>query len=170
LNKENESGSRDSGAVLALDVALKNLGWCVFDVDGQIVDCGTVQVKPGAGPKYVQLEAAARELAAQLLLLVGKYKPEEVVAEMPLEGSKSMNAVQAMRLAAGVVVGTCAGAGLTLHTTRPRDGKIALCGSPKAEKDDMMASARSRWPSAPWPSAKCRMEHAADAAAAYIAR
>lgn len=151
--------------VLALDVALKNLGWFVFDGTGQIVDCGTVQIKPVAGPKYVQLEAAARELAAKLLLLVGKYKPEEVVAEMPLEGSKSMNAVQAMRLAAGVVVGTCAGAGLTLHTTRPRDGKIAFLGAGNGEKDEMMAAARCRWPSAPWPKAKCRFEHAADAAA-----
>lgn len=153
--------------VLALDVALKNLGWCVFEHD-QVVACGTVQIRPGNGPKYVQLEEAAREMAAQLLSLVSQHSPTEVVAEMPLEGSKSMNAVQAMRLSAGVVFGTCAGAGIRLTTTRPRDGKIALCGNPRAEKEDMMKEAKRRWPSAPWPSAKCRMEHAADAAAAYL--
>ncbi|QGY41462.1 hypothetical protein GM415_15505 [Pseudodesulfovibrio cashew] len=155
--------------VLALDVPLKNLGWCVFDGD-EIVAAGTVQTKPPKGAaKYVALEAAARGLSSELLSLISRFSPAEVVAEMPLEGSKSMNAVQAMRLAAGVVIGTCAGAGLTLHTTRPRDGKIAFLGAGKGEKDDMIDAAKRRWPSAPWPKAKCRLEHAADAAAAYLA-
>lgn len=155
---------------MALDVALKNLGWCVFHGD-DIVAAGTVQVRGATkgSPKYAALDAAARELSTGLLALISKYSPEFVVAEMPLEGSKSLNAAQAMRLAAGVVVGVCAGSGLTLHSTRPRDGKMAFLGSGTGEKDEMIDAARSRWPSAPWPSAKCRMEHAADAAAAYLA-
>ncbi|MGE4424125.1 MAG: hypothetical protein AB7D39_17635 [Pseudodesulfovibrio sp.] len=156
--------------VLALDVALKNLGWCVFQGD-DIAACGTVQVKGAAkgSPKYAAMDAAARELSAGLLSLISKYSPEFVVAEMPLEGSKSLNAAQAMRLAAGVVVGVCAGSGLTLHSTRPRDGKMAFLGAGKGEKDEMMDVARKLWPSASWPRAKCRLEHAADAAAAYLA-
>ncbi|WP_207261063.1 hypothetical protein [Desulfovibrio sp. Huiquan2017] len=168
--------------ILALDVAMKNLGWCVF-VGDEIVDCGTVQVKlkqekrknragkmvPVKSPKYVQLEESARQLGNGFIHLVGRYSPDRVVAEMPLEGSKSVNAVQAMRMAAGVILGAAAGIGSELITTRPRDGKTALTCEVSAEKDAMMSAARSRWPSAPWPGAKCRLEHAADAAAAYLA-
>lgn len=152
--------------ILALDVALKNLGWCVFD-DEDIIAAGTVQTKKAKKgvAKYVALEAAARELSDALLSLISKYNPSEIVAEMPLEGSKSMNAVQAMRLAAGVVFGVCAGADIPLHSMRPRDGKMALLGRPNGEKQEMMDAAKAQWPDAPWPKAKCRLEHAADAGA-----
>lgn len=152
--------------ILALDVALKNLGWCVFDGD-QIIAAGTVQTKNAKKgvAKYIALEDAARELSSALLSLISQYHPTEIVAEMPLEGSKSMNAVQAMRLAAGVVFGVCAGVGIPLHSMRPRDGKMALLGRPNGEKQEMMDAALEEWPDAPWPRAKCRLEHAADAGA-----
>lgn len=161
---------------------MKNLGWCVF-VGDEIVDCGTVQVKlaqekrknrvgkmvPVNTPKYVQFEESARQLCHGFLHLVGRYSPDRVVAEMSLEGSKSVNAVQAMRIAAGVILGAAAGIGVELITTRPRDGNTALTGDVSAEKDAMMAAARSRWPGANWPNSKCRFEHAADAAVVYLA-
>lgn len=73
------------------------------------------------------------------------YRPDLVVAELPLSGARSAQAIRAMALATGYVVGCLATLGVPVMYVTPYDTKKACAGHIHAEKDDMIAAADTAW-------------------------
>ena len=91
--------------VLALDPALNNFGYCLFD-DEKLIDANLVKTFTDSS-KYLTVaekdHQRVRRIVRQLQEWLTQFKPDLVVTEQPLATAKSSMALKALSLISGVI-------------------------------------------------------------------
>jgi len=161
--------------LIALDVGFANTGWCAFD-GGKPIDCGCIKTKKNelglSKSKFRVADDNVRRsqgLAAGLIEVINKYKPQAIIGELPTGGAQSASAATQMAMATAVVAVVVSMREIKHAWSTPLAGKKALTGLRGAEKDQMMDAVRALYPDFQWPKFKNRFEHIADAVASYHA-
>jgi Holliday junction resolvasome RuvABC endonuclease subunit len=140
---------------LALDMSSTSIGWVAWN-DSTATAHGTVNL--GNRPLAQRLVVA--EIA--IMSLLERHQPACVAFEGGAKGSRHVNAVQALQRAAGVLVLCATRAGVPTVEIAPLQGKKALTGKGKSDKEQMIAFA-SKYLSGAFD------EHAADAVGIALA-
>jgi Holliday junction resolvasome RuvABC endonuclease subunit len=162
--------------IMALDVGFRNMGVVIFDpVSDQPIAVRTIKTEPSH--KKLQVRKAddnsrrAAEMARELSDMIDRYNVRGAVGELPSGGSKSHAAATQMAAATAVAAAVLELKGIPTEWSTPTEGKVALCGSKTASKEEMMAKARELYGDMiDLPKAKAEFEHIADAMAAYLAQ
>ncbi len=116
---------------LAFDMSSTSIGWVVWKY-GAAMGHGTVKL--GNRPLADRLVLA--EIA--LVNLLERHQPARVAFEGGAKGSRHVNTVQALQRAAGVLVLCAARAGVPTVEIAPAQGKKALTGKGRSDKDQML--------------------------------
>ena len=140
---------------LAFDMSSTSIGWVAWQ-SGAATAHGTVNL--GKFPLAVRLVLA--EIA--IVNLLERHQPVCVAFEGGAKGSRHANAVQALQRAAGVLVLCAARLGVPTVEIAPAQGKKALTGKGKSDKEQMIAFASKYLDGA-------FDEHAADAVGVALA-
>ena len=161
--------------ILALDVGFAHTGYVVarqeiwpWDGDWAFLEIGCIETEQSAKKREVRAaDDRARRAAEMYRGIVNVARRHGVVAvlvELPHGGAQSARAASAMAAAAAIAACAVEALGVFHEWYTPDAVKVAACGRKNASKDEVMDAARKRWPDAPWPTTKGRLEHAADAA------
>lgn len=162
--------------IMALDVGFRNMGVVIFDpATDQPIACRTIRTEPSA--KKLQVRKAddnsrrAAEMARELADMIDRFNVKGAIGELPSGGSKSHSAATQMAAATAVAASVLELKAIPTEWSTPNEGKVALCGSKTASKEEMMAKARELYGKAvEFPKSKAEFEHIADACAAYLAQ
>jgi len=145
--------------VLALDIALRNTGWSIFEND-LLLSWGLLSI-PRSASGYVTADRGkdAAILASYLAPMLDGV--DRVVAEFPT-GGRSAVAVMSMFISIGVVIGLTKKVGVPLIAILPREAKRRVLGNSCATKGEVMEWARREYPGELFFAAKNKFEHIAD--------
>lgn len=164
--------------IACFDPSLRNFGIARIILDtvaGQASVDGLVLVETETS-KDKKARKNATDIDRALLLFEGMMEAcawaDIAVAEVPV-GSQSADAMKSY----GICIGMLAACPLPLIQVSPTEVKKAACGYGTATKEEMIAWATSKWPEAPWFTAKThgvvrftgKNEHLADACGAFAA-
>lgn len=120
--------------VLGLDPGVARLGYGVIASDGRRDRCvayGVIETEKGElGPRLL-------ELRERLRVLLTEYRPDRVCVET-LYFSKNVKTATAVGEARGVILLTCAEAGVPLIEVQPQAVKQAVAGYGAADKRQVM--------------------------------
>ena len=162
--------------ILCLDVAFAAMGWAIAEVfpeDLVVLEAGAIKTKKESNKRHIYVAdddaRRAAETARALIELRKRFRPQGIVAELPGGGAQSARAARTMGIATGIAVMFVEFVLLPVEWYTPGEGKLALGGSKKASKNEMISAAMKRWPDAGWPEKKGDQEHAADAAGVLVA-
>ncbi len=120
----------------------------------------------GSGRIVTKGSGAAQmaDLAGRAGELVAAYAPDEVALESLFYG-RNVSSVIGVAQARGVLLAAAGAAGLECHDFTPQQAKLAVCGSGKASKQDVIEAVSGLVGEVPDGG-----DHGADAAALAIAR
>jgi Holliday junction resolvasome RuvABC endonuclease subunit len=116
---------------LAFDMSSTSIGWVAWN-DGSATAHGTVNL--GKFPLAARLVLA--EIA--IVSLLERHQPVRVAFEGGAKGSRHVNTVQALQRAAGVLVLCATRLGVPTVEIAPSQGKKALTGKGKSDKEQML--------------------------------
>jgi Holliday junction resolvasome RuvABC endonuclease subunit len=119
---------------LAFDMSSTSIGWVAWN-DSAALAHGTVNL----GNRPLALRLVLAEIA--IVNLLERYEPARVAFEGGAKGSRHVNTVQALQRAAGVLVLCATRLGVPTVEIAPAQGKKALTGKGKSDKDQMLAFA-----------------------------
>jgi hypothetical protein len=168
---------------VGIDCSTSNLGIakCLVDIDTleiEVVDLILTKTESEAKKgviKTVDNWRRAQELRGGLIM--GCTGQSIAVAEIPLyltpHPGMNANAASSSNHNSGIVIGVLAGCPIPIVPVMPADVKIAAVGVRNAAKEEMVAWAMEKYPTAPWRMRKLRgamvpladNEHLADAIA-----
>ncbi len=147
--------------VLGIDPGLANTGYGVVQRRGGrlvALDGGCVRTRAGSAP-----EARLADVHARVAALLDEHEPDAVALEALFFGENARSAF-AVGQARGVVMLAAGQRGITCHDYTPQQVKGAVCGSGRAEKDQVQRMVQAVLGLAELP----RPDHAADALAVAI--
>ncbi len=124
--------------VLGIDPGSQRCGYGVVEREGRclrVVESGVL--RPG------KLELAARlgRILAGLDEVIARTRPGEVAVEAVFSGASPRSAL-VLGQARGVALAVAARAGLPIHEYSPAEVKLAFTGNGRADKDQMLRTAR----------------------------
>ena len=147
--------------VLGIDPGLANTGYGVVQRRGGrlvALDGGCVRTHPRSAP-----EARLADVHAQVAALLDEHAPDAVALESLFFGENARSAF-AVGQARGVVMLAAGQRGISCHDYTPQQVKGAVCGSGRAEKEQVQRMVQAVLGLAELP----RPDHAADALAVAI--
>ncbi len=147
--------------VLGIDPGLANTGYGVVQRRGGrlvALDGGCVRTRAGSAP-----EARLADVHARVAALLDEHEPDAVALEALFFGENARSAF-AVGQARGVVMLAAGQRGIACHDYTPQQVKGAVCGSGRAEKDQVQRMVQAVLGLAELP----RPDHAADALAVAI--
>ncbi len=172
--------------VLALDVSYTNIGWAIIEPyqnKDLVIEVGTIKNPSDAQKKKEFLTSnydiqRIAKVYTELKEIYQTRKPNCIVAEIPSSGGRSQ--ISAIGMARGTTLVACLVTEFSIPAqwTTPDDGKIALYGSKKASKVQMIHAAIKQFPEVlEMVSTSKRsksgyegwFEHSADAIAGFLA-
>ncbi|MCP4597027.1 crossover junction endodeoxyribonuclease RuvC [Neptuniibacter sp.] len=170
--------------LLSLDVGFSKCGWAVYK-HRQPVACGCIITEKSKKKQTrVSDDYAYRSamIAQGLQQIVGHYGSGGIVGELPSGGAQSAKAMVQMGMATASVASAASIMGLPVEWTSPSDVKLAVTGSRKATKEEIMDAIATKYD---WEKmvkgnrtsyivlgdkiTKGVFEHIADACGAYLA-
>ena len=160
--------------ILALDVGFANCGLVIFRGGraelATVITTTPVKKKRGIRKADDDSERCAK-LARGIHAAIIDYGVRVIVAEMPSAGAQGARANRCMGMAAAIVVTLAEIESLPLVHVTPAEGKRATTGKNNGSKADVQAAVRKRFPriGVLLDAFGAKAEHAADAAAAYMA-
>jgi Holliday junction resolvasome RuvABC endonuclease subunit len=154
--------------VLAFDMSFANVGVAVFK-DDKLVDHFCIVNSKLGGKKEDELVRRTLFLTKEVHRTIKNYKADRYIVELAT-GCRSQSASSGNKLgiAFGIVNSAIVSSGRNPIFITPTDGKLALTGSARAEKGDMMSEAVRLYPEL----AKHKrggLEHISDAVGVYLA-
>ena len=147
--------------IIGIDPGYAIMGWAVLDLEGnhfKAVDYGVVTTDAG-----VPMSLRLQHLYAELLAIIGQYKPGEAGIEELFFNTNAKTAI-GVGEARGVAMLACVNSGLEVSEYTPLQIKQALVGYGRADKTQVqfMVKTMLNLPSVPKP------DDTADALAAAI--
>jgi len=147
--------------IIGIDPGYAIMGWAVLDLEGnhfKAVDYGVVTTDAG-----VPMSLRLQHLYAELLAIIGQYKPGEAGIEELFFNTNAKTAI-GVGEARGVAMLACVNSGLEVSEYTPLQIKQALVGYGRADKKQVQAMVKAILNLEKSP----RPDDAADAAAAAI--
>jgi Holliday junction resolvasome RuvABC endonuclease subunit len=135
--------------LLCLDVAFNNIGYSIFH-EKHLLEVGLITAPKAIKSWNTRItdERADRcaSMTGQLISLIKEKGVQGITAELP-SGSQNAAAVNQLGWASGMVVSTARVFDIPMEHVTQRDVKLAVAGTEKASKDDIMdeVAARFNW-------------------------
>jgi Holliday junction resolvasome RuvABC endonuclease subunit len=125
--------------LISLDVAFRNLGWIIFH--GSIPKhCGVITTKKSSRKDVLVSDNRVKDcvtICRQLSEIITRYGVDGIIGELP-GGSRSAKAAGMLGMATAVVSCVSHYTRLPAEWCTPDDVKVAVTGSGKASKDEIM--------------------------------
>ena len=165
--------------VLVVDAAFTHVGAAVIGLgadpeDDRLLEWACVKTEKSAAKKGVRVANDDAERCAEVFRemrdLVRRWKVAAMVAELP-GGSQSARAARCLGAATAIMACVAEAFGLPAVWTDESSGKLAFVKSRAATKEQMIAAAKAVWRSRKveqrLEGPACKLEHVADALAAF---
>jgi crossover junction endodeoxyribonuclease RuvC len=128
------SETSNSLRVLGLDPGSRTTGWGCVAVEGaraRLLACGCIEP-----PHEAPLPRRLAQLAADLTVLVERWRPAVAVLEEPFHGVNSRSLI-VLAQARGALLATLAGQQVAIEEYSPAEVKSAVTGNGRAGKDQV---------------------------------
>lgn len=155
---------------MCLDVAFRNVGVAIVH-QKTIQHVGVItteKTKFKMARKSDDNADCCAIIASALVKLMHQFNIQGIVAELPHGSQNAASAIQ-MGMATGVVAAVAATLQIPIAYVTEFEGKKATLNKRAATKEEMINYALNNWKYDGFPKTKGKMEHIADALAAYTA-
>jgi Holliday junction resolvasome RuvABC endonuclease subunit len=170
MKRKRSINKAKGSTILACDPSLTAWGWAIINWDGSVVAHGCIRTEPMHTKQRIRVgddfTRRIKEIANVLITAIKKHNVNYMVCELP-HGSKNAAAAKMVGAVPSIMetISSCFDIGVEWYSEA--DGKKAVLGSSKGDKETMVRAIKKRFPNIAFKGFKYYDEAVADAMAIY---